>query len=255
VLNPEQITTLNVGTRFLRAQNDNERNCVELPDGRQVYVYVDSRGVLTVSVHPDAHNVQDRSLRVKIGTGEPVYEEVTCLPAWEDLPEVDKGAAIIHAERAEWYGDECAAEFYAPMFRHARLACLATQTRARYARQLIQDHSTDLQSSSIIGWLGHGEYERLTAVAYADAHRSQPEGDRSDGPMRSYTVSGSWMEGFTVKVIDEQPFLVCDRCGDPIVSEWSDPAEPDCGLDEGIDLEQLVRWSADHQCQPPEMSA
>jgi len=167
MLTPKQISALNRGARFLRARTDGEHHCVDLPDGRQVYVYVDpADGVLTVSVRADGHDVRNASLRIKVGNEEPIYEEVTDLPAWEDLTDRDRGAALVHTERAERDGADYAAEFYTPGFEHERLAGLAAGTRARYARQLVQAHCPDLSLASLTDWLGWDEYERLTGLAH-----------------------------------------------------------------------------------------
>lgn len=134
--------------------------CVELPDGKQVYVYYDEQGVLNVTLDLDGGEAV--STRVHIGATT-IHENILGLPEWDDLSELDKGIALVHAGKALHEGAAYATECYAPNYEHPALADLTAESRSEHARQTVGEVFGDAPDAE--RELGTVEYERLCGLA------------------------------------------------------------------------------------------
>jgi hypothetical protein len=83
----------------------------------------------------------------------------TSLPAWADLTDLDKGAALLHLHKREWEGDEYAIENYpARYFDHPALTAL---TPAQACRHAVSVEAAADDADATRG----AEYERLYDLA------------------------------------------------------------------------------------------
>ncbi len=86
------------------------------------------------------------------------------LPGWDDMSDLDKGAALLHLHKRQWEGDEYAESDYpARYFEHPALLALSSLEASRHAAGL---GSAERMYHS----LGEGEFDRLYDAAL-DADR------------------------------------------------------------------------------------
>lgn len=82
------------------------------------------------------------------------------VPAWDDMPDVDKGAALLHVWQVDWEGDEYArAEYPAKYHEHPMLTALSSVQACEHAYEVTGGHE------AIFDRLGVAEYERLYDLA------------------------------------------------------------------------------------------
>ena len=87
------------------------------------------------------------------------------LPGWDEMSDLDKGAALLHLHKREWEGEEYAVENYpARYFDDPRLTSLSPPEASRHAASLGRDEDK---------WtaLGEAGYERLYDAALAADRR------------------------------------------------------------------------------------
>ncbi|REF00560.1 hypothetical protein DFJ69_6110 [Thermomonospora umbrina] len=65
--------------------------------------------------------------------------------------------------------------------------------------------------------------------------------------MTTYTMTAERLEHFRFLRTGQQLVLVHEPCAETIRSTYG--GEPE--VEDGVDLEQLVRWSVEHRCPPP----
>jgi hypothetical protein len=95
------------------------------------------------------------------------------LPGWDDLSDLDKGAALLHIHKREWEGAEYAESDYpARYFDHPALTALPALEASRHAASLADDAEALLA-------LDQAEYLRLynAALDAEEAPRGQ-QGER-----------------------------------------------------------------------------
>jgi hypothetical protein len=92
----------------------------------------------------------------------------TNLPAWEQMTDLDKGAALLHLWKCENEGDEYATEEYpAEYFDDQALTALDDEAASRHAQSLFGDEDP-------FDAVGDDEYHRLYELALdADRKRCQ----------------------------------------------------------------------------------
>jgi hypothetical protein len=67
-------------------------------------------------------------------------EEPADLPTWDDLSDLDKGAALLHLHKREWEGGDYAEEHYpASFFDHPALTAMWPREASRFAAELDED--------------------------------------------------------------------------------------------------------------------
>lgn len=167
-LTAEQARAHNHGARFLPAHPDNPETlpCIQLPDGRQCYFYYDDSGILNISVHLDGDLDEDVSVQVTVGPTV-VFQDITDLPAWGEMSDRDKGAALMHVAKRNNEGDTDAVENYPCIyFDDPRLTRLTANTASSHATRTVGD------TDEIVETIGQDEYERLYDIAY-DADRAR----------------------------------------------------------------------------------
>ena len=90
-------------------------------------------------------------------------EETAALPAWSDMTDLDKGAALTHLHKRVYEGAEYAVENYpARYFDHPALTALSPEDACRHAASM-EDLADDL---------GNDEHGRLYDLAL-DADRAR----------------------------------------------------------------------------------
>jgi hypothetical protein len=96
--------------------------------------------------------------------------ETVKLPAWAELTDLDKGAALLHLHKRDWEGEEYAESDYpARYFDHPALTALSPLAACRHAV------SVELDADDA-GALKMPEYERLYNLALdADRKRGDAE--------------------------------------------------------------------------------
>ncbi len=83
----------------------------------------------------------------------PTWED---LPTWDDMTDLDKGAALMHLHKRDWEGGEYAERHYpARFYDHPALVALDTVAASKFAATLDEDAETLLV----------GEHERLYDLA------------------------------------------------------------------------------------------
>jgi hypothetical protein len=88
----------------------------------------------------------------------------TTLPAWADLSDLDKGAALLHLHKRDWEGPEYAVDNYpARYFDHPALVALSPREACRHAVSVEDD-------AERAGTLHGAEYERLYDGALSADH-------------------------------------------------------------------------------------
>lgn len=111
------------------------------------------------------------------GSGQPPQRwlEAARLPGWDDLSDLDKGAALLHVWKRKWEGGPYAQENYpARYFDHPDLLALDRFYACRHAVQAAGYHDE--------AWdrLGEQEHQRLYNLALdADTRRHRVAGERS----------------------------------------------------------------------------
>lgn len=89
------------------------------------------------------------------------------LPTWEQMSDLDKGAALLHLHKVEVEGTEYATSDYpAEYFDHPALTALDGESASKHARALFEDDADPWKA------LGDKEYDRLYNLAL-DAERSR----------------------------------------------------------------------------------
>lgn len=84
------------------------------------------------------------------------------LPGWDDISDLDKGAALLHLHKRQWEGASYAIENYpARFFDHPALTDLADEDASRHAARMYR-RADDLPAS---------EHERLYDLALAAADK------------------------------------------------------------------------------------
>ena len=85
----------------------------------------------------------------------------TTLPAWAEMTDLDKGAALLHLHKRDWEGEDYAEENYpARYFDHPALTALSAREACRHAVSVEDD-------AERAGALGGDEYMRLYDLALA----------------------------------------------------------------------------------------
>jgi hypothetical protein len=78
------------------------------------------------------------------------------LPTWDEMSDLDKGAAILHVHKREAEGDEYAVENYpARYFAHPALLALSEEEASQHAADVVGD------SDELFSRLGAAEHDRL----------------------------------------------------------------------------------------------
>lgn len=97
-------------------------------------------------------------------------EETGPLPAWNEMSDLGKGAALLHLHKIDWEGIEYAMSDYpARYFDHPALTALSQRAACRHAQSVEAD-------ADRAGATRGGEYERLYNLALAaDRARSVAE--------------------------------------------------------------------------------
>jgi hypothetical protein len=97
------------------------------------------------------------------------------LPTWEQMTDLDKGAALLHLYKCESEGTEYATSDYpAEYFDHPALLALDGEDASKHAQGLFEDDEDAWHK------LGGEEYERLYDLAL-DADRKRYVAARRDG--------------------------------------------------------------------------
>jgi hypothetical protein len=95
----------------------------------------------------------------------------TTLPTWNEMTDLDKGAALLHLHKRDWEGADYAEENYpARYFDHPALVALSERDACRHAVSVEMD-------ASDAGALRGEEYERLYDLAL-DADRARNAAER-----------------------------------------------------------------------------
>jgi hypothetical protein len=96
--------------------------------------------------------------------------ETVKLPAWAEMTDLDKGAALLHLHKRDWEGEGYAVENYpARYFDHPALTALTPLAACRHAVSVQED-------AGRAGALKMPEYERLYDLALdADRKRGDAE--------------------------------------------------------------------------------
>jgi hypothetical protein len=101
-----------------------------------------------------------------------VTAETPVLPTWDEMTDLDKGAALLHLHKRDWEGPEYAVENYpAEYFDHPALVALSEREACRHAVS-VED------AAEQAGALRMPEYERLYDLALA-ADRERWEAKRA----------------------------------------------------------------------------
>jgi len=96
------------------------------------------------------------------------------LPRWDDLSDLDKGAALLHQHKREWEGPEYAESDYpCRYFDHPALTGLTSLAQCRHAASLDQEGAK-------LSLTNGSEYERLYNLAL-DADRARRDAEREAG--------------------------------------------------------------------------
>lgn len=90
-----------------------------------------------------------------------ITEETAALPAWSEMSDLDKGAALLHLHKVDWEGIEYAMSDYpAEYFDHPALTALSPREACRHAQSVEAD-------AERAGALRGAEYDRLYDLALA----------------------------------------------------------------------------------------
>jgi hypothetical protein len=96
------------------------------------------------------------------------------LPGWDEMTDLDKGAALLHLHKREWEGEDYAEENYpARYFDHPALTALSAPAACRHAASVEPD-------ADRAGATRGSEYERLYNLAL-DADDARRKAQRSGG--------------------------------------------------------------------------
>ncbi|TDD29644.1 hypothetical protein E1287_30655 [Actinomadura sp. KC06] len=151
----------NLGATFLAADpSASTYPCIELPDGRRCYFFYDDDGVLNVTVDLDDDH-EEASLRITVGNSI-INQEMVVLPGWDEMSDLDKGAALMHvAKRHYEEDDEFAIEHYpARYLDDPRLTKLSPKTASNHAARVVGD------LEELGDRIGQDEYDRLFMLAF-----------------------------------------------------------------------------------------
>jgi hypothetical protein len=95
------------------------------------------------------------------------------LPGWDEMSDLDKGAALMHLHKREWEGPEYAESDYpCRYFDHPGLTALSPLEASRHAASLAGPYG--------VPGLGEDEHERLYNLAL-DADRARWDAERKAG--------------------------------------------------------------------------
>lgn len=109
----------------------------------------------------------------------------TELPTWDDLTDVDKGAALLHMWKRSWEGASYAVDEYpCRYFDHPALTALDTREASRHAAKMCGSHE------QMVTKLGDEEHDRLYDLAREEPDRRRLWAARRL-PTNIYPVDGA----------------------------------------------------------------